>query len=118
VGLLEYPIATSFIRQPLLDVLRRDYGVDLQSLPGRVVCSDLEMVVRVVTASPQEFTVGPLFACAPELASGALAIVDVNLPFAHEVCMHANADAYPLPAVNKARPVIRELLDGMRATIS
>jgi hypothetical protein len=32
--------------------------------------------------------------------------------------MHANADAYPLPAVNKARQIIRELLDGMRATIS
>jgi hypothetical protein len=118
VGLLRYPVATSLIRQPLLDVLRRDDGDDLQSLPGRVVCSDLEMVVRVVTATPQVFTDGPLFAYAPELPSGALAIVDVNLPFAHKACMHTNADAYPLPAVNKARQIIRELLDEMRATIS
>lgn len=115
MGLLKYPIATSFIRQPLLATLQRDYGIDLESLPGRVVCSDFEMVVRVVAASPMLFTVGPLFTYAPELASGALAVVGTPLPFKHSVCIHTNADAYPLPAVHTARQVIGQLLDDMRA---
>jgi len=113
-GFLSYPIATSHVRQTMLEVLRRDHGIDLGALPGRVVCSDLEMVVRVVAASPMLFAVGPRSAYAPEIACGALAIIGTTFPFKHTVCLHTNSDAHPLPAVGKVRELIRELLAAMR----
>jgi DNA-binding transcriptional LysR family regulator len=115
VGLLAYPLVTSHVPHPILDVLRRDYDIDLDSQPGRIVCSDFEMLVRVVSASPTALTVGPRFTFAPELKAGIFAVIDIEFPFRNSICLHTSRDAYPLPAVTRAAEIIRELFAEMRA---
>jgi DNA-binding transcriptional LysR family regulator len=115
-GLLEFPIATSMVRQEMLNALRMTHGIDLETHAGRVICSDYEMVVRVVLASPTLVSVGARLAFEPELAAGTLAIIDTPIPFRNTVFMHSNSEAYPLPAVTGMQEVIRKLFADMRAT--
>ncbi len=114
-GLLKFPIATSFVRQELLTALRTTHGIDLEAQSGRVICSDYDMLVRVVLASPTLISVGARLAFVPELEAGTLAIIGTKIPFKHTVFMHSNADAYPLPAIIKAQEAIRRLFKDMRA---
>ena len=115
-GLLEFPIATSFVRQEMLDALRVTHGIDLETLEGRVICSDYDMVVRAVLASRTLVSVGSHLAFEPELAAGTLAIIDTAIPLKSTVFMHSNSEAYPLPAVTQAQEVIRQLFEDWRAT--
>ena len=114
-GLLHYPIATSYVGKKLLDYLCDAFGIDLDALAERVICSDYDMLVRVVAASPMLFTVGPRFSFAPELDAGTLTVIDTALPFKHNVYVHTNRDAYPLPVVNTAQEIIRQIFAEMRA---
>jgi DNA-binding transcriptional LysR family regulator len=113
-GLLQYPIATSYVGKKLLDYLRDAFGIDLDAQAERVICSDNDMLIRVVAASPMLFTVGPRFSFAPELDAGTLTVIGTALPFRHNVYLHTNRDAYPLPAVNTAQEIIRQLVGEMR----
>lgn len=113
-GLLRYPIATSYVTRKLLDHLHDAFGIDLDALADRVICSDYDTLVRVVAASPTLFTVGPRFSFAPELDAGSLTVIGTALPFKHTVYLHTNRDAYPLPAVAMAQQIIRKLVGEMR----
>jgi hypothetical protein len=42
-------------------------------------------------------------------------VIDTALPFKHNVYVHTNRDAYPLPVVNTAQEIIRQILAEMRA---
>jgi hypothetical protein len=84
-------------------------GIDIDRCVGRVVCSDFELLVRLVTHSTRFFTAGPIFSFAPEIASGQLRVLDTPIPFRHRVAMHMNGDAYPLPAVSKVQQIIRDV---------
>jgi hypothetical protein len=81
-----------------------------------VVCSDQEMLIRVVTRSSQLFTAGPRFSFAAEIASGKLAAVEMAVPFKHLIYMHVNNDAYPLPAVARVQGILRETFAALRQT--
>jgi hypothetical protein len=85
------------------------YEVDIHQLPGRVLCSDFESLVRLVTMSPRYFTAGPVFAFAPEIEAGRLRVLDTHVPFGHLVALHTNADAFPIPAVARVLAIIREV---------
>jgi DNA-binding transcriptional LysR family regulator len=100
----------------MLDALRMTHGFDLWTQPGRVICSDYAMVVRVVLASRTLVSVGSHLAFEPELAAGTLAIIDTAIPLKSTVFMHSNSEAYPLPAVTQAQEVIRQLFEDWRAT--
>jgi DNA-binding transcriptional LysR family regulator len=117
-GLFKYPIAITFLEQRYLDILRSDYGIDLDAQVGRVVCSDFEMLVRVVMNSSRLFTAGPRFAFANELDAGRLCIVGTDVPFKHVIDLHRNRDAYPLPAVTRVQEVIQQAFVDIRATHS
>jgi DNA-binding transcriptional LysR family regulator len=104
--LFKHPIATPFLEPRYLEILRLDYGIDLHAQAGRVVCSDFEMLVRVVSNSSRLFTAGPRFAFAPEIAAGRLKVLETPVPFKHIIFMHTNSDAYPLPAVVRVREII------------
>jgi DNA-binding transcriptional LysR family regulator len=106
-GLFKYPIATPFLEPRYLEILRRDFGIDLHAQVGRIICSDFEMLIRVVSNSSRLFTAGPRFALAPEIAAGRLKVLETPVPFKHIIVMHANRDAYPLPAVVRIREIIR-----------
>lgn len=112
-GLLQYPIATSYVGKTLLDYLRAEFSIDLDALTDRVICSDYDMLVRVVAASSMLFTVGPRFSFAPELDAGTLTVIGTALPFRHTVYLHTNREAYPLPAVATAQAIIRQLVGEM-----
>lgn len=105
-GLFKHPIATTFLEPRYLEILRRDYGIDLQAQAGRIVCSDFEMLVRVVSNSSRLFTAGPRFAFSPEIAAGRLKVLETPVPFKHIIVMHTNRDAYPLPAVVRVHEII------------
>lgn len=107
-GLFKHPIATSFLESRYLEILRRDYGIDLQAQAGRIVCSDFEMLIRVVSSSDRLFTAGPRFAFAPEIAAGRLKVLEAPVPFRHIIVMHTNRDAYPLPTVLRVQEIIRQ----------
>jgi DNA-binding transcriptional LysR family regulator len=107
-GLFKYPIATLPMESPYPEVLRDEYGIDLEAQAGRVLCPDIGMLVQVIMNSPRLFTAGPRFAFAAEIAAGRLAVIDVPLPFMHQIQMHTSVQAYPLPAVTRIRAIIRE----------
>jgi DNA-binding transcriptional LysR family regulator len=115
-GLFKYPIAIPLLETRYLSILRDDYGIDLNAQVGRVVCSDFEMLVRVVANSSRLFTAGPRFAFANEIAAGQLHVVDLDVPFKHIIQLHTNRDAYPLPAVTQVTDIIRQALTEFRAT--
>lgn len=106
--LFKYPIATPFLEPRYLDLLQREYGIDLQAQVGRIVCSDFGMLSRIVAGSRRLFTAGPRFAFGPEIAAGRLKVLDAKVPFRHVVVMHTNRDAYPLPAVLRVQEIIRQ----------
>ena len=115
-GLFKHPIATTFLETRYLSILRNDYGIDLDAQVGRVVCSDFEMLVRVVANSARLFTAGPRFAFAEEIAAGQLRVVDLDVPFKHIIQLHTNRDAYPLPAVTQVTDIIRQAFAEVRTT--
>jgi DNA-binding transcriptional LysR family regulator len=102
-----FPIAIPFLEDRYRQILS-GYGIDIDQQVGRVVCSDFEMLVRLVTQSMRYFTAGPIFAFVPEIKSGQLRVLDTVLPFKHRVAMHTNAEAYPLPALKRVQQIIRD----------
>jgi DNA-binding transcriptional LysR family regulator len=113
--LFRYPIATTFLEKRYLRILLDDYGIDLGAQVGRVVCSDIEMLVRIVTSSSRLFTAGPRFAFAAELDAGRLRVVEVDVPFKHIIHLHMDRDAYPLPAVTRVTEIILQAFIGIRS---
>ena len=107
--LRSFPLAIPFLEQRYIDMTKQHYEVDVGRLPGRVVCSDFESLVRLVMASPRYFTAGPVFAFAPEIAAGRLRVLDTPVPFNHLVALHTNTDALPIPAVAGVLDIIREV---------
>jgi DNA-binding transcriptional LysR family regulator len=114
-GLLKFPLATPFVRQELLTTLRTAHDMDLEAQPGRVICTDYDMLVRIVVTSERLIAVGARLAFEPELAAGTLAVIGMEIPFKNAIFMHSNRDAYPLPAVTGAQEVIRQLFEDVRA---
>lgn len=114
-ALVRFPLATPFVRQELLTTLRTTYGIDLEPQPGRIICSDYDMLVRVVATSATLVAVGARLAFESELAAGTLAVIGIEIPFKNTIFMHSNRDAYPLPAVAGAQEMIRELFEDVRA---
>jgi DNA-binding transcriptional LysR family regulator len=115
-GLFRHPIAITFLETRYLSILRDDYHIDLDAQVGRVVCSDFEMLVRVVANSSRLFTAGPRIAFAEDIAAGHLRVVDVDVPFKHIIHLHTNRDAYPLPAATQVTDIIRQAFADIRAT--
>lgn len=105
---LQYPMASSFFEKRYLDMLREGYGIEFASQVGRVVCSDYEVLVRIVTRSQRLFTAGPRFVFEPEIAAGTLRVIDLKVPLPHFVQLHQLRDRRPLPAVETVAGVIRE----------
>ena len=104
-----FPLAIPFLEQRYIDMVKQHYGVEVDRLAGRVVCSDFESLVRLVTSSPRYFTAGPVFAFAPEIKAARLRVLDTPVPFNHQVALHTNNDAYPIPAVARVLDIIREV---------
>jgi DNA-binding transcriptional LysR family regulator len=103
------PLAIPFLEQRYIDLTKQFFDVDVGQLPGRIVCSDFESLVRLVVSSPRYFTAGPVFAFAPEIAAGRLRVLDTPVPFDHQVALHTNTDAFPIPAVARVLDIIREV---------
>jgi DNA-binding transcriptional LysR family regulator len=113
--LRDHPMAVPFLEQRYVDMTRQFYAVDVAQLPGRVMCSDFESLVQLVMASPRYFTAGPVFAFAPEIEAGRLRVLDTRVPFNHQVALHTNTDAYPIPAVGRVLDIIREVFKKLLA---
>jgi DNA-binding transcriptional LysR family regulator len=113
--LRKHSMAVPFLEQRYVDMTRQFYSVDVAQLPGRVMCSDFESLVQLVMASPRYFTAGPVFAFAPEIEAGRLRVLDTRVPFNHQVALHTNTDAYPIPAVGRVLDIIREVFKTLLA---
>lgn len=108
--LFGYPLALPFT-EPRYQALVRDiYGVDLTELPGRVMCSGYETILRLLSEPSLHFTAGPHFVFAREVAAGRLQVLARELPFRHIVAVQANCSAYPFPAVLAVRDIACEVL--------
>jgi len=107
-GLFKYPIALPITEKHYLDTIKRDYGIDIENLPGRILCSDPSMLARIVQKSERLFTAAPRFYFSPEIDAGLLRIVDTPVPFRHALYLHWNNDAFPLPAVRRTQDAIRK----------
>jgi DNA-binding transcriptional LysR family regulator len=86
-----------------------------RQLPGRVMCSAFESLVRLVMTGSRYFTAGPIFAFAPEIQAGRLRVLDTRVPFNHQVALHTNTDALPIPAVEQVMRIIREVFEAALA---
>jgi DNA-binding transcriptional LysR family regulator len=116
-GLFEYPIALPVTEQHYIDVIRQDFGVDIENLPGRILCSDPSMLAMIVNRSRHLFTAGPRFFFMPELEAGTLRIIATPVPLRHSLYLHRNRDACPLPAVDLVADVMRETFAAARSSL-
>jgi DNA-binding transcriptional LysR family regulator len=107
--LFRYPIALPIAEQHYFARIRREFGVEVEDLPGRILCSDPSMLALIVNKSRRLFTAGPRFFFAPELEAGTLRIVETYVPITHLVYLHWNRDALPLPAVASVTAALREV---------
>jgi DNA-binding transcriptional LysR family regulator len=103
------PLAITVLEKRYEDMALELLGIDINQLHGSVICSDFELLIRLVTSRPWYFTAGPEFAFEPELASGKLRKLASPVPFGHRIAIHTNRDALPLPAVTQVQQIIREL---------
>jgi hypothetical protein len=113
----QYPVALPFLEPRYADFVRAHFGVDVETLSGRMLCSDFDVLARVTADAPHYFTAGPHFAFAAEIAAGRLRVLATKVPQKHRVLMHTNRTAFPLPAVGVVRDVVRQTCTEFAATI-
>jgi DNA-binding transcriptional LysR family regulator len=106
-GLFKFPIALPVTEKHYLDTVKREFGIDIENMPGRILCSDPSMLARIVQKSERLFTAAPRFYFSPEIEAGLLHIVATPVPMGHTLYLHWNRDAFPLPALQRAREAIR-----------
>lgn len=114
-GLFKYPIALPITEQHYIDRIKRELAVDLENLPGRILCSDPSMLALIVQGSRRLFTAGPSFFFAPEFDAGTLSIVRTRVPMVHRLYLHWNRDAFPFPAVARVTDALREIFAAARS---
>ena len=114
--LFRYPIALPIAEKHYLDVIKRDHGIDIENLPGRILCSDPSMLARVIQRSERLFTAAPRFYFSPEVDAGLLSIVATPVPLRHSLFLHCNRDAFPLPAIARVQEVIRQAFASLPST--
>ena len=107
-GLFKYPIALPVTEKHYLDTVKREFGIDIENMPGRILCSDPSMLARIVQKSERLFAAAPRFYFSPEIEAGLLSIVATPVPMGHALYLHWNRDAFPLPAVRRAQDAIRK----------
>jgi DNA-binding transcriptional LysR family regulator len=108
-GLFKFPIALPITEQHYIDRIKREFGIDVENLPGRILCSDPSMLALIVQGSRHFFTAGPSFFFAPEIEAGTLSVVRTPVPMVHRLYLHWNRDAFPLPAVARVTEAMREV---------
>jgi DNA-binding transcriptional LysR family regulator len=108
--ILKVPMAIPVLEKRYSDLVLTGFGIDVERLPGSVICSDFELLIQLVTARPWYFTAGPEFAFRPELDSGKLRRLAAPVPFGHRVAVHTNRDALPLPAVAQVQQIVRDVV--------
>lgn len=113
--LFEYPIALPIAEQHYISAIRAAFGIDVGTLPGRILCSDPSMLALIVHESRRLFTAGPSFFFAPELEAGTLCRIRTHVPMTHQLCLHYNRDAFPFPAVAHVTDVLREVFVATQA---
>ena len=106
-GLFKFPIALPVTEKHYLDTVKREFGIDIENMPGRILCSDPSMLARIVQKSERLFAAAPRFYFSPEIEAGLLCIVATPVPMGHSLYLHWNRDAFPLPALQRAREAIR-----------
>lgn len=111
--LFGYPLALPFTEPRYESLVREAYGVDLMELPGRVLCSGYETILRLLSEPSLHFTAGPCFVFDREVAAGRLRSLQRDLPFRHIVALQANRAAYPFPATLAVREIARDVLAGI-----
>ena len=115
-GLFKYPIALPIAEKHYLDTVKRDYGIDIENLPGRILCSDPSMLASVLQKSDRLFGAAPRFYFSPEIDAGLLCIVATPVPLRHFLFLHWNRDAFPLPAIVGVQEAIRLAFASRRST--
>src|SRR5690606_4895341 len=105
--LARHPMALPSIELRYVQILKRAHGIDIESHPGRILCSDPGTLVRLMLKSPRYFTAAPRPYFAPEMEAGALAIVNVTIDITHRLYLHYNRDVLPMPAVETVKDLIR-----------
>ncbi len=115
VELTEARLALPFLEPRYEAIFAREYGLDVSEQAGRIVCSSLDLLLKILVKDPTFVSAGPAFAFARELAAGQLKVVDIPIPFVHLIHLHTLRNAFPLPAVAWVRDVIREAFTVVRA---
>ena len=107
-GLFKYPIALPVTEKHYLETVKRDYGIDIDNLPGRILCSDPSMLARIIQRSDRLFGAAPRFYFSPEIEAGLLCVVATPIPMGHTLYLHWNRDAFPLPALQRTQEAVRK----------
>lgn len=114
----QVPMAIPVLERRYRDIMLQNYGIDVGHLPGSVICSDFELLIRLVAARPWYFTAGPVFAFTPELEAGKLRRLASPVPFGHRVAIHTNREALSLPAVSQVQQIVREVFAALERSQS
>lgn len=115
--LARHPMALPSVEPRYIQILKRAHGLDIEAHPGRILCSDPGTLVRLMVKSPRYFTAAPRPYFAPEIAAGALAIVNVTIDIRHLLYLHYNRDVLPLPAVETVKDLVRSAFAGIRTAL-
>ena len=111
--LFGYPLALPFTEPRYEALVREAYGVELMELPGRILCSGYETILRLLSEPSPHFTAGPCFVFEREVAAGRLRVLARELPFRHIVALQTNRAASPFPATAAVLEIARDALAGI-----
>ena len=117
VELARARLALPFLEPRYETIFARDYGLDVNEQAGRIVCSSLDLLLKILVRDPTFVSAGPEFSFTRELAAGQLRVLPTPVPFRHLIHLHTLREAYPLPAVAWVRNVIREAFAGIRSRV-
>jgi DNA-binding transcriptional LysR family regulator len=113
--LRRHPMALPSVEPRYVQILKREHDIDIETQPGRILCSDPGTLVRLMLKSPHYFTAAPRPYFAPEIEAGTLAIVNVTIDIRHQLYLHYNRDVLPLQAVETVKDLIRRNFAVIRA---
>lgn len=107
---LEYPLATSILDPGYVNAMKRHSGIDIDELPGRIVCTDMQMLLTGVMKSRRLVLAAPRLGLRREIEAGELRVINVAIPIVHSISVYSNRGAHALPAAATVRAVIREIV--------
>ncbi len=111
----DYPMALSAMGSRYKEILENTFHVDVEKCAGRIVGLSFELCIATALRG-KHVAIGPRFVFRRELDEQTLKVVNVTVPVRHTIALLSRRNAFPLPAVEKIKQVVRDTLASHQQT--